>query len=241
MASLAHVLTWCGLTGDAAVATTPAGSLLALLGAAPNLLPRSVGIIDEAAFNTALSSWTVASASPSLMLSSAAREFGRICRVHSGVELSRSAAAAAASSAALALVAASAPAAPRVSYQAQPRSLAARRDGNRSGVHHSHGHLPCKVPVPVRRRTQTCGQPNCQRGTGRRLESPAILEQGPLRGHGSLGASSDEDDEVPRPDRQYVLSGRTDPQGRTPRAAHPRELGGPLGSIPSRLRISQRH
>ena len=70
MLALDDVLRWAGLEGDPEDPASPAGSLLALLGASTSTPVRLVAMISEADYTQILSQWKIDGSSPTPMQAS---------------------------------------------------------------------------------------------------------------------------------------------------------------------------
>ena len=105
--TLDDVANWAGVPGDNVAATSARKGLYTLLGAEPTHLPRIIGVIDEATFVGALSTWQVSSVNVGLAIRSSGLLFGKACRMHAGTQSTFASIAAAAASTAAAAVAVS--------------------------------------------------------------------------------------------------------------------------------------
>ena len=88
MLVLADVLQWAGLEGDPQTATSPAGSLLALLGATTETPVRLVAMINEQDFMKLLSEWKIDGTSPTPMQASLGQLVGLASRIAGGTQAS---------------------------------------------------------------------------------------------------------------------------------------------------------
>ena len=90
-ANLADVLQWVEMPGDVDDASTPSGSLLAMIGAPHTVHWRSLSTITEAEFSEALTSWTIgvgeAATPPSLWQRALAKLAAKAARIAGGTEL----------------------------------------------------------------------------------------------------------------------------------------------------------
>ena len=88
MRTLDDVLKWAGLEGNPEEPTSPAGSLLALLGASTSTPVRLVAMINEADYTQILSEWKINGSSPTPMQASLGQLVGLAARIAGGTQVS---------------------------------------------------------------------------------------------------------------------------------------------------------
>ena len=86
-ATLNDVIQWVQIPGDVDDAATPAGSLLAFIGAPPSAHWRALATIPEAELGAASSGWTIGGANPTLWQRALALLAGNAARIAGGAEL----------------------------------------------------------------------------------------------------------------------------------------------------------
>ena len=85
--TIADVLQWVEMLGEASDADVPAGSVLTFIGAPPIAHWRAPSTISEAEFGEALTTWTIAGSPPTLWQRALAKLAGKAARIARGTEL----------------------------------------------------------------------------------------------------------------------------------------------------------